>query len=61
MPDKHEPEREPQSLAENLFAQFLTAREQGQSPDFEALLRQHPELATRLRQLDAQYVHWKSI
>jgi hypothetical protein len=40
MPDKQEPERDQQSLAEDLFAQFLTAREQGQSPDFEALLRQ---------------------
>jgi serine/threonine protein kinase len=61
MPPPNSSEPDPQSLAEDIFARFLTAREQGQSPDFEALLRQHPELATRLRQLDAQYVHWKSI
>ncbi|MEY2785480.1 MAG: Serine/threonine-protein kinase PknD, partial [Planctomycetota bacterium] len=61
MPHTTPPERDPQSLAEDLFARHLTAREQGQSPDFEALLREHPELSARLRQLQSQYSHWKTI
>ena len=61
MPHPTPPERDPQSLAEDLFARHLTAREQGQSPDFEALLREHPELSARLRQLQSQYSHWKTI
>jgi|GEM_PF-339598 len=61
MPPTPPPDRDPQSLADDLFASFLTAREQGRSPDFEALVREHPELSARLRQLQALYTHWKTI
>ncbi|MFM7281204.1 MAG: hypothetical protein ACKO32_05430, partial [Planctomycetia bacterium] len=61
MPPTPPPDRDPQSLADDLFASFLTAHEQGRSPDFEALVREHPELSARLRQLQAQYTHWKTI
>ena len=54
-------DRDPQSIAEELYARYLVRREQGEALEFTAYLAEHPGQAEALRRLHGQYEQWKSI
>lgn len=58
-----DPLPDPSSLspAESLFAQHLAHADAGEPSDFEALCRAHPQAATELRQLKAEWNRHESI
>ncbi|MFN9785669.1 MAG: serine/threonine-protein kinase, partial [Planctomycetia bacterium] len=55
------PSPEPSSRAQDLYARYLTRRQQGESLSFESWCVEHPSEADDLRRLHGQYEQWKSI